>query len=58
MISPQEQIYGKDFVSYMKSLKILVVGVGGIGCELLKVLSKFLFKEIHIVNFQKIKNLF
>lgn len=34
---------------------IFLVGVGGIGCEILKYLSKFTFKEVHIVDLDTIE---
>jgi molybdopterin/thiamine biosynthesis adenylyltransferase len=36
-------------------MKILLVGVGGIGCELLKVLSHFKFDEIHMIDLDTIE---
>lgn len=44
-----ERLYPKNFVDHLSTNKILIVGVGGIGCELLKNLSMIKFKEIHIV---------
>lgn len=38
----------------MQKLKILIVGVGGIGCELLKVLCKMPIGSIHIIDMDTI----
>ena len=41
-------------VDKVASLRILIVGVGGIGCELLKVLCKFPLRAIHIIDMDTI----
>jgi ubiquitin-like 1-activating enzyme E1 B len=38
----------------LSKLRILVVGVGGIGCELLKVLCKMTIGAIHIIDMDTI----
>jgi len=38
-INKLEIIYGKDTAQKIASAKVLVVGAGGIGCELVKCLS-------------------
>lgn len=43
-------LYPAPFLAYLSSLQVLVVGAGGIGCELLKVLSKFSFSGLTIVS--------
>ena len=48
-MSSIELIYGQEFAHYLKDLTILIVGVGGIGCELLKVLCTMELKAIHLV---------
>ena len=45
------RIYGKEFVEYLKQQKLLIIGVGGIGCEILKNLLVFPFSNIEIVSF-------
>jgi molybdopterin/thiamine biosynthesis adenylyltransferase len=39
----------------LKRLRLLVVGVGGIGCELLKVLCKMPIGSIHIIDMDTIE---
>lgn len=39
----------------LQQLKILIVGVGGIGCEILKVLSKAPIAQIHILDMDTIE---
>lgn len=46
---------GKDLCERVNKAKILVVGAGGIGCELLKNLVLTGFKDIEVVSFEKIK---
>ena len=36
-------------------LKVLLVGVGGIGCEILKMVSKWQFEELHIIDMDTIE---
>lgn len=40
----------EDLRELINSSKVFVVGAGGIGCELLKNLVLFGFKDIHIVS--------
>jgi ubiquitin-like 1-activating enzyme E1 B len=53
MIKPSklEIIYGKDVAQKVVSSNVLVVGAGGIGCELMKTLSMTGFTKVSIVNF-------
>ncbi|CAD8085434.1 unnamed protein product [Paramecium primaurelia] len=37
------------------NIRILMVGVGGIGCEILKIVSKFTFQEFHIIDMDTIE---
>jgi molybdopterin/thiamine biosynthesis adenylyltransferase len=39
----------------LENVKILIVGVGGIGCEILKVLSKVPIGEVDIVDMDTIE---
>ncbi|OBA26604.1 hypothetical protein HANVADRAFT_56264 [Hanseniaspora valbyensis NRRL Y-1626] len=54
MISDLETVYGKEGASNISNAKILMVGAGGIGCELLKNLVLLGFKEIHVVDMDTI----
>lgn len=42
-----------DFI--MHSCKVLIVGAGGLGCELLKDLSLMGFKKLHVVDMDTIE---
>ncbi|KAL6494807.1 SUMO-activating enzyme subunit 2 [Orobanche gracilis] len=48
-MAPEQQ------VSAIKGAKVLVVGAGGIGCELLKTLALSGFKDIHIIDLDTIE---
>lgn len=41
--------------SELKKVKVLIVGVGGIGCEILKVLVKMDIGEVHILDMDTIE---
>lgn len=45
-----ELIYGKETAKRVLGSKVLVVGAGGIGCELMKSLSLTGFSNINIVS--------
>ena len=45
-----ELIYGKEVAQKILSANVLVVGAGGIGCELMKTLSITGFTKISIVS--------
>lgn len=46
--------YGKDFADYLHQSRVLVVGSGGIGCELLKNLAFYCFQEIVLIDLDTI----
>lgn len=52
--SHAENTFGKNVYQKIKESKVLMVGAGGIGCELLKDLVLLGFKEIHIVDLDTI----
>lgn len=45
-----EMIYGQDTAAKIINSKVLVVGAGGIGCELMKTFSVTGFRKITIVT--------
>jgi ubiquitin-like 1-activating enzyme E1 B len=50
-----EKVYGKETFEKVKNSKILIVGAGGIGCELLKILVLSGFENLEIVTFNFLK---
>ncbi len=49
-----EIIYGKEVAALVTSSKVLVVGAGGIGCELVKCLSMTGFQSIKVIDLDTI----
>lgn len=49
-----EIIYGAEIASKISSAKVLVVGAGGIGCELVKVLSMTGFAQLAVIDLDTI----
>ena len=47
-------VFKEDLRKHILSSKLLVVGAGGIGCEILKNLVMCGFKDIEIVSFESI----
>lgn len=48
-------IYSREERSRIANSRVLIVGVGGIGCELLKVLSKSGYMKMTILDLDKIE---
>ncbi|KAL4455772.1 hypothetical protein ABPG74_003182 [Tetrahymena malaccensis] len=48
-------LFGKEFLNYLNEINILLIGVGGIGCEVLKVLQQFKVKSLHILDLDTIE---
>lgn len=51
-----EFLYESDLYNRIASANCLIVGVGGIGCELLKVLTSSGFKKFTILDFDTIEH--
>jgi molybdopterin/thiamine biosynthesis adenylyltransferase len=47
-------VYGEPTANLIQNAKLLVVGAGGIGCELVKCLSLSGFKSIQIIDLDTI----
>ena len=50
-----EKLLGKNIVERLGSIKVLLIGVGGIGCEILKLLTKIQLGELHILDLDTIE---
>lgn len=48
--SPDFQASSETLEFLMKNCKLLVIGAGGLGCELLKDLALMGFKDIHVID--------
>ena len=49
-----EIIYGREVANLVQNSKVLVVGAGGIGCELVKSLSITGFQNIKVIDLDTI----
>ncbi|GMG41249.1 unnamed protein product [Ambrosiozyma monospora] len=49
-----KKIFGEERVNQLQSSKVLMVGAGGIGCELLKDLILMNYGEIHVLDLDTI----
>ena len=54
MMNKLEIIYGQGVADLVKNSKVLVVGAGGIGCELVKCLSMSGFINIKVIDLDTI----
>lgn len=55
MSSVVDILYGTEISNRIAKTNLLIVGVGGIGCELLKSLSKSGFKKLTILDLDHIE---
>lgn len=51
-----ESLYEPEFIETLTSCRVLLVGVGGIGCEILKQLTVLPFRRIEIVKAAKVRS--
>lgn len=50
-------LFGKDFLESIQHERLLLVGVGGIGCEILKQLGLAPFRHIEIVGLAQLRSI-